>query len=125
MDIALATLTSAVAQELNGVIEDTCYVLLNVIFQVVASVYHTFVLMIVVTVIGCTVDNMRYSIVFKSFCIFGDEISTQIEEAINDFRANALVKLVFILLTGSTSVVKVFIVELLWGNLHIIEAVRS
>ena len=72
MDIALATLTSAVAQELNGVIEDTCYVLLNVIFQVVASVYHTFVLMIVVTVIGCTVDNMRYSIVFKSFCIFGD-----------------------------------------------------
>jgi len=123
VNVAFATLASTVAQKLYGVVKDASNVFLYVILQVIAPVNHAFILVIVVTIISCAVDNMCYPIVFKSFGIFGYEISAQVQEAVNNFRADTLVKLVFILFARGASIVKVFIVELLRCNLIVLNSV--
>jgi len=76
MYIQFATLSSGLHHELNRVVENAGYVLSNMIFQVVAFVDDSFILMIVITVVGCAVDYMGDADVGKSLSIFGHKIST-------------------------------------------------
>ena len=99
MDITFATRAAYLLQELEGVIENTGDVFLAVIFQVIALVNDTFLLMVITTVVCRAVDNMSDSQVIEYVSIFGNKISTQVEEIVDNFRANALVKLILVLLS--------------------------
>ena len=84
MHIKFATLRSALRHVLDRIVEAAGDILCNVIFQVVAFVNHTLILMIVVTVISCAIDHMRDSNVLKHFCIFRDEVTAKVQEVIDD-----------------------------------------
>ena len=99
MDIAFATRAANLLQELEGVIENTGDVFLAVIFQVIALVNDTFLLMVITTVVCRAVDNMSDSQVIEYVSIFGNKISAQVEEIVDNLRANALVELILVLLS--------------------------
>ena len=83
------------------------------IFQVVALVDDTLVLVVIITIVCCTVDNVSDSDVLKYLSILSNKISTKVKIAIYDLRADPLVELVLVLFSGGASKVKIFIVQLL------------
>jgi len=99
VDITFATRAAHLLQELKGVIENTGDVFLAVIFQVIALVNDTFLLMVITTVVCRAVDNMSDSQVIEYVSIFGNKISAQVEEIVDNLRANALVELILVLLS--------------------------
>ena len=99
MNIAFATRAAHLLQELEGVIENTGDVFLAVIFQVIALVNDAFLLMVITTVVCRAVDNMSDSQVIEYVSIFGNKISAQVEEIVDDLGANALVELILVLLS--------------------------
>ena len=116
MDINFSTLVPCILDKLNRVVEDTCNILLGVISQVVRLVDDSIVLVVVFRVVCSTIDHMSDSKFLKRFLIPCDEITTKVQESIDDLRANHLEELVLIFLPSRPLVVKVFIVELLWRN---------
>ena len=76
MYVQFATLSSGLHHELNRVVKNACYVLSNMIFQVVAFVDHSFFLVIVITVVGCTIYHMSDTDVGKSLGIFSHQITS-------------------------------------------------
>ena len=125
MDVALATLGTHINQELDCVVEDACNVFLVMVTQVIAFVDHALALMVVVTVVCCTVDHMRNAKALKNFAIFCHQITAKIEEIVDDFRADAFIEFVLILFARSTSIVEIFIIELLWCDLQLFETVGT
>ena len=61
VDINFATSGPCIDHELQGVVEDACYVFTDMIFQVIALVDYSHVFVIVITVVCGAVDNMRNS----------------------------------------------------------------
>ena len=51
------------------------------------------------TIISSAIDNVCDAIFFKDLFILGNEVAAKIEEPVDDFRANAFVILIFILLS--------------------------
>ena len=64
---------------------------------------------IVGAVISSTVYDMGDTIGLQDIFILGYEVTAQIQETVDDFRADALVILIFILLPGSALHIEVFI----------------
>lgn len=123
--VKFATVTAAIAHELDRVVEATRNVLGNMILQVVTLVDDALILMIVVTVVCRAVDHVRDANVFEYFRVLGDQIAAQIQEVIYDLRAHAFVELVLVLLPRRAPEVEVFIVQLLWRDLALHEAVGA
>jgi hypothetical protein len=64
---------------------------------------------VVGTVISSTVYDVRDAISLQYVFILSYEVTAKIKEAIDDFRADALVIFIFILLPGSALHIEVFI----------------
>jgi len=73
--------------EFNRVVKDARDVLENVVFQVVIFIFNALLLHIVGTPVRRTVDNVRYSNIPELFFIARNQVSAQIKEVIQDFRA--------------------------------------
>ena len=86
------------------------------ILQVVTLVDDSHVLVIVITIVRCAIDHMRDANLLKRFSVLGHEVSTKIEEVVDDLGTDALVELIFVLFSTGTTVVKVFVVKLLRGD---------
>ena len=123
--IKFASLAAAINKELDRVVEAARNVLARVVLQVVALVDHALVFMVVFAVVGGTVNYVRDANVFEDFRVFGDEITTQIQEVIDDLRADSLVKLVFILFARGSPIVEILIVQLFGCNLVLLHPLGS
>lgn len=116
MDQTATARGPAVHQELDCVVENAGNVFADVIFQMIALVDNSFVLVVVVAVVGCTVDHVGNAVRRKLICIPGHEVSTKEEEPIDDLRAETLVNLVFVFFARSASVVKILICHVFRGH---------
>lgn len=125
MHVKFAALSSAIDHELDCVVETASNVFSNMILQMVALVDHTLILMVVFTVISRAVYHMRDANVLEYFCIFSNEITAKVEVVVDDFRAYTLIELVLVLFAGSTPVVEVLIIELLWSDLELLHTLGS
>ena len=123
--VKFASLAAAIIKELDRVVEAARNVLARVVLQVVALVDHALVFMVVFAVVGGAVNHVRDANVFEDFRVFGDEITTQIQEVIDDLRADSLVKLVFVLFARGSPIVEILIVQLFGCNLVLLHPVGS
>lgn len=121
MNVDFSTLVAALCHEFNGIVETAGDVLVHVILQVVALVHHTFVLVIVFTVVGRAINHVRNPNILEHFGIFGNQIAAQVQEVVNDLGTDALIELIFILFARSAPIVKIFIAELLWCDVMILD----
>ena len=87
----------------------------------IALVHHAFVLMIVFTVVGGTIYHMSDSNSLEHFGVSGNQITTQVQEVVNNLGADALIELIFILFARSAPIVKIFIAELLWCDVMVLD----
>lgn len=72
MHVDFATCGTCIFHELDGVVEDTGDVFLHMILQVVTLVDHSFGLVVIVTVISCTIHNVGDPDVLEYFSILSD-----------------------------------------------------
>ena len=86
------------------------------ILQVVTLVDDSHIFVIVITIVSSAIDHVCDANLLKRFSVLGHEVSTKIEEVVYDLRTDALVEFVFVLFATGTTVVKVFVVKLLWGH---------
>ena len=123
--VEFSTLTAAVGHELDSVVEATRYVLACVVLQVVALVDHALVLVVVFAIVCGAVNHVRNADILEDFRVFGDEIAAKVQEVVNYFRADSLVKLIFVLLARSAPIVKIFVVQLLRSDLVLLHPVGA
>ena len=123
--VKFSALATAIGHELDRVVEAASNVLARVILQVVALVDHALVFMVVLAVVGSAVNHVRDANVFEDFRVFGDEIATQVQEVIDDLRADSLVKLVFVLFARGSPIVKIFVIKLFGCDLVLLHPVGA
>lgn len=95
--VKFTALVAAVCHELDGVVEAAGDILVNVVLQVVALVHNALVLVVVLAVVSCAVDNVRDSDVLEHLRVPSDKITAQVQVVVNDLGADALVELVLVL----------------------------
>jgi hypothetical protein len=91
------------------------------VLQVVTLVDDSLVLVVIVTVVSCAVDHVSNALVGENFSIFGHQVTSEVEEVVDDLGANALVVFVFVFFARGATIVKVFVIQLLWRNLKIFD----
>jgi hypothetical protein len=121
VNVDFTTCRSCITNELDGVVEDTSDVFLDMVLQVVTLVDDSLVLVVIVTVVSCAVDHVSNALVGENFSIFGHQVTSEVEEVVDDLGANALVVFVFVFFARGATIVKVFVIQLLWRNLKIFD----
>lgn len=80
----------------------------------VGLVLDTFLLEVIFRKISGAIHNVSDADLLEHGLVLGDKVGPQPHKAIDNLRANSLVKLIFIFFTRGALEVKILIVELIW-----------
>jgi hypothetical protein len=78
VDVDFTTCCSCITNKLNGVVEDTGDVFLDMVLQVVALVDDSLFLVVIVTVVSCAIDHMGNALVGEHLRIFGYQVTSKV-----------------------------------------------
>ncbi len=121
MNIHLATSVACILDELYCVVEHTRNVFSDTVFEAVTLVVDTFALVVVFTVVSCSIHNMGYSNLLEHRPVFSHDVRSQVEEIIYDFRTDSFVKFVLVFFAAGPLEVEIFICQLVWRNFKSVE----
>lgn len=98
---------------------------MDVVFQMISLVLNSFVLKVILAIVGCTINNVSDTDLPQLLLIPRHQVTCQIQEAIEYFRALILIKSMFVFVSRSPFEIKVLVCQVLDWHLHILDHVHS
>ena len=94
-------------------------VLPDVVLQMETQVFDSLVSMVILGVVGGAVHNVSDTDFAELRPVRCDQVRAQIQETVDDLRANTFVKFVLVFFTGRALEIEIFVGQLIRGDLEV------